>query len=87
MYEYIGINVFRLLKHRDELDIKKHQPYIGAQHLLGGGTAPCPPYWLRLWVQILYKIRNNFRFFFLDVFDLRLVNENQISSLIPKNFP
>ena len=48
MYEYIGINVFRLLKHRDELDIKKHQPYIGAQHLLGGGTAPCPPYWLRL---------------------------------------
>ena len=51
---YIGIIVFRLFKHNDELDIKTltllggHNTFTG-----GGGTAPCatpPSRWLRPWV-------------------------------------
>ena len=36
---YIGIIVFQLLKHSEEVDIK-HQPYIGAQHLYWGRHGP-----------------------------------------------
>ena len=46
MYEYIGIIVFRLLKHSDELDISlKTSTLLGGTTLLWGGGArpPVPP--------------------------------------------
>ena len=44
MYEYIGIIVFRLLKHSDELDIKTQTLLEGHTFTGGGGnTAPCAP--------------------------------------------
>ena len=55
---YIGIIVFRLLKHSDELDIKPPTLLGGTTVLLGGGgTAPCAPSprWLRPCIPGLHK--------------------------------
>ena len=49
---FIGILVFCLLKHNDEIGIKITNPTGGTTLLRGGGRPPIPRSWLRLCLKI-----------------------------------